>query len=64
MCGLMLCVALVVVSELFNSSLESLARAVTKAEDPNVRDSLDIASGADLVASMFAVVVGVILIVV
>ena len=60
---LVLCIALVFVSELFNSGLESLAKAVTSDDNPYVRDALDIASGAVLVASLFAVMIGIVMIV-
>ena len=57
-CVLLLCVGLVMSAELFNSAFESLARAVTRDFDDDVRDALDIASGAVLVAAIFASVVG------
>jgi diacylglycerol kinase len=53
-----LCVAIVLTAELFNSSLESLARRVSSDRDPNVGRALEIASGAVLVASAFALVIG------
>jgi diacylglycerol kinase (ATP) len=53
-----LCVAVVLTAELFNSSLESLARRVSSERDPNVGRALEIASGAVLVASAFAMVIG------
>ena len=55
---LLLCIAGVLVAELFNSSIEHLARAVTREENPMVGACLDIASGAVLVASLFASFVG------
>ena len=45
-------------AELFNSALEQLAKAITKEEDPHVRNGLDIASGAVLVAAIGAAVIG------
>ena len=56
---LILCVAMVLVAEMFNSSVEALARAVTREEHPEIRMALDIASGAVLVACLFATVVGI-----
>ena len=58
-CVLLLCVALVMSAELFNSAFESGAKAITKDFDDDVRNALDIASGAVLVASIFAALVGV-----
>ena len=57
-CLLILCIALVMTAELFNSALEQLAKAITKEEDPHVRNGLDIASGAVLVAAIGAAVIG------
>jgi diacylglycerol kinase len=61
--ALVLCITLVLTAELFNSSLEHLARAVSRQEHPEIRDALDIASGAVLVASAGASVVGVMVLV-
>lgn len=58
---LILCIGLVVTTELINSSLESMARAITDQYDPQIRNALDIAAGAVLAASMTAVAVGVLL---
>lgn len=58
---LALCITVVLAAELFNSALEHLARAITRDEDPEVRDALDIASGAVLVTAIGAAVVGVLL---
>ncbi len=59
-CLLVLCVAGVLVAEMFNSSLEWLAKAVTNQYDERLRDALDISSGAVLLAAAGAVVVGLI----
>jgi undecaprenol kinase len=56
---LMLCIGVVMVTELINTSLEALSRAVTREQDPNIGAALDIAAGAVLLASLTAVVVGV-----
>lgn len=61
LCCLLLCIALVITAELINSSIESLAAAVTDQEDSRIRDSLDIASGAVLAATLFAVIVGLVI---
>lgn len=44
--------------ELFNTSLESLSRAVTREENPWIRDALDAGSGAVLIASLTAALIG------
>lgn len=59
-CVLALCIALVFVAELFNSSLELLARAVDRSYNPLIGSALDIASGAVLIGAMGSVVVGLI----
>ena len=56
--ALMLCVTVVLAAEMFNSALESLAKALRRDYDSHVGDALDIASGAVLVAAIGAVVVG------
>lgn len=55
---LALCVAAVWSAELFNTSIEHLARAVDERENPQLRDALDIAAGAVLVVALGAVAVG------
>ncbi len=55
---LLICIGLVFVAELGNSAIERLSRAVTIEYNSAVGDALDIASGAVLVASIFAAVVG------
>ena len=57
---LLLCVVIVLVAELFNSSLEVMTRALHPDYHPQLRDALDIASGAVLTAAIGAVVVGAI----
>jgi len=56
--ALILCITIVFSAELFNSAIERLARAITREENPEIRDALDIASGAVLVAAFGAGVVG------
>jgi diacylglycerol kinase len=60
-CLLTLCIALVTVSELFNSALEELARAVDTRPNPRIGRALDIASGAVLLSAVAAAVVGAII---
>jgi len=56
---LILCITIVFSAELFNSAIEHLARAITREENPEIRDALDIASGAVLVAAIGAAMVGI-----
>ncbi len=57
---LVVCITIVLAAELFNSAIEHLARAITREENPEIRDALDIASGAVLVAATGAAVVGLV----
>ena len=57
-CVLLLCIGVVLVAELANSGIERLARGVCREYNRDVGEALDIASGAVLVASFFAAVIG------
>lgn len=57
---LTLAIGLVLVAETFNTAVESLARAVDTRFHPRLRDALDIASAAVLLAAGTAVVIGLI----
>jgi undecaprenol kinase len=50
----------VLVAELFNTAIESLSRAIDAGNHPRIRDALDIASAAVLVASLTAATIGTI----
>ncbi len=56
---LLLCIAGVLAAEMFNSALESMARAITSQQNPHVRDALDIASGGVLIAAFGSVAGGI-----
>jgi diacylglycerol kinase len=60
-CVLALCIAGVLTAEMFNSSLESMAKAITGESHPHLGNSLDIASAAVLVASIGSAVVGIVI---
>ena len=60
-CLLLLCIAGVLTAEMFNSALESMAKAITGESDPHLGNSLDIGSAAVLLASVGAAVVGTII---
>src|SRR5262245_14675685 len=57
-CLVVLCVALVLAAETFNTSLEFLAREISRDERPGIAAALDMASGAVLLASLGAAAVG------
>jgi diacylglycerol kinase len=59
-CLLLLCIAGVMAAEMFNSALESMAKAITSQNDPHLGNSLDIAAAAVLAASIGAALVGTI----
>jgi diacylglycerol kinase (ATP) len=58
---LVLCIALVMTTELVNTGIERLAKAVTKEHNEHVRAALDISAGAVLTAAIGAVVCGLII---
>jgi diacylglycerol kinase len=58
---LLLCITIVLTAEMFNSALESMARAITGESNPHLGNALDIASAAVLVASTGAAIVGAII---
>ena len=60
-CLLLLCIAIVLTAEMFNSLLESMAKAITDQHNPHLADALDIGSAAVLVASIGASIVGAII---
>jgi diacylglycerol kinase len=60
-CLLLLCIAGVLTAEMFNSALESMAKAITGEQDPHLGNSLDIAAAAVLLASIGASIIGAII---
>lgn len=58
-CVLLLCVAMVIAAELFNTSIEILVRRLHPDRHDQVGHALDIAAAAVLVVSLAAAVVGV-----
>jgi len=60
-CLLLLCITIVLAAEMFNSALESMAKAITHESHPHLGNSLDIAAAAVLVASIGASIVGAII---
>jgi diacylglycerol kinase len=59
-CLLAFATGLVLMAEIFNTAIESLARAPGGRRHPRFRDALDMASAAVLVAAITAVLIGVI----
>jgi diacylglycerol kinase len=55
---LLLCMTTVLTAEMFNSAMESMAKAVSLEHHPFLADALDIGSAAVLVASLGASLVG------
>ena len=53
-------ITMVLVAEMFNSAIETLVKALVKKHDPLVGEALDISSAGVLLASIGAVVIGVI----
>jgi len=59
-CLLALAIGLVLMAEIFNTAVESLARGPGSRRHPRLRDALDMASAAVLVAAITAVVIGLV----
>lgn len=59
-CLLLLCAATVLAAEMFNSALETLAKAIDQNDNQHLADGLDIASAAVLVMAIGAAGVGTI----
>ena len=57
-CLVILAIGLVIMAEVFNTSIEALAKAVGRYPDNDLRDALDHASGGVLVAVLTAVAMG------
>lgn len=58
---LVLCIAIVLAAECFNSALEQMAKSITDQHDEQIGKALDIASGAVLIAAVGAAIVGAII---
>ncbi len=58
---LLLCIALVFTLELVNTSIESLAKAVVRDFNEHVKIALDVSAAAVLVATIFSVVIGAVI---
>ena len=58
-CLLVLCTAVVLAAEMFNTALEHLARAITRDHSDEIKDALDTSGGAVLLAAIGAALVGI-----
>jgi diacylglycerol kinase (ATP) len=58
---LIFCITIVIVSEMFNTAVETLAKAITNTYNPYIGNALDIAGGAVLAAAFGAASIGTIL---
>jgi len=59
-CLLVAAIGGVLTAELFNTAVEALSRALDAGHHPRIRDALDIASAAVLIASLTAATIGTI----
>ncbi len=59
-CLLVGAIGVVLVAEVFNTAIESLARALPVGRHPRIRDALDMAGGAVLLSAAAAAVIGAI----
>lgn len=59
-CLLVGAIGFVVTAEVFNTAIESLARAHDVGRHPRIRDALDMASAAVLIAAVTAVGIGIV----
>ncbi len=56
--ALILAIALVWVAECMNTAIEQTCDAITREQRPQIRHAKDVAAGAVLLASIFAIVIG------
>jgi diacylglycerol kinase len=61
LCLLLLCITIVFATELLNTAIEHLARAVDTQFNPQIRQALDVGSGAVLAAACGASTVGLLI---
>ncbi len=57
-CLVVVCITAVMAAEMFNTAIESLAKAVSRQVDPRIADALDIAAGAVSLVGLGAAIVG------
>jgi diacylglycerol kinase len=59
-CILLICIGMVLTAELFNSAIETICRGLDEETRDRIQPAFNIAAGAVLVASLFAIVIGAI----
>jgi diacylglycerol kinase len=59
---LLICIAMVITAEYFNSAIEQLVRSLNPGHQPEIAKALHLAAAAVLVASLLAALIGVIVI--
>ncbi len=57
---LLLCISTVLAAETFNTAIERACRVITDGQHPEIRNALDMASGAVLITAIGATIVGAI----
>jgi len=60
-CVVILLIAVVIAAEMFNTAIETLSRVITDQFDERIGHALDIASGAVLVISICAAILGTVI---
>jgi len=60
-CFVLLLIAVVIATEMLNTAIETLSKAVTSEYDERIGLALDIAGGAVLVVSIFAAILGTVI---
>jgi diacylglycerol kinase (ATP) len=61
-CIIVLAIMAGLTTELLNTSIEYLAKAITREHNPHIRDALDVASGAVSTVAIGAIVLGLLVI--
>jgi len=60
-CLLTLCIVVVLAAEMFNTAIERVCREITRENNPQIRDALDMSAGAVLLVAMGAAIVGLVI---
>ena len=60
-CLLVLCIAAVLATEMLNTAMEHLAKAISEKRNPFIADALDMASAGVLLASIGSAIVGMLI---
>lgn len=60
-CGIILCIGMVWMAELFNTALEILCDRITRQQDDLIKRAKDVSAGAVLVTALAATVIAIII---